>query len=407
MIEFLKYAFFNIRLSVCIMEIPPQITVAIKPDVYQAVLNTDMFKPGSILRLKVLELRGDRALIDFGNFRTIADVKVPVTLGEELLVRVKEFGRQIKLNLLDPQQPKTLATDSMPQPAEYSTAEGFNKILSDLNPILNQALAPQNAPRMPLPILNLLAALSARFESFDLKENVTDIVPRLKAYLESSGLFFEKLLENTLLKLSDNAEQGTAKQMTGFPDPQALATRDLKANLMMLKNFAEDETFLAKALDAKAVSTLRHAVDALLADIEQQQGRAVKQLDTAEPFQVFNYCLPLKDDNHAVRLKVYYQKKPKTGKRKGFQISLLLSMDRLGDLRTDFNLMGRDLTVTFFVRDRATKTTLQEQYFELQELLAPCFDQLLLRVMVSEKKIKDFDQEDIRIAGDRRVDLRI
>ena len=53
------------------------------------------------------------------------------------------------------------------------------------------------------------------------------------------------------------------------------------------------------------------------------------------------------------------------------------------------------------------KTKLQEQYFELQELLAPFFDQLFLRVMVSPKKIKDFDHEEIQVAGDRRVDLRI
>ena len=76
------------------MEIPPQITVSIKPDLYQSVLNANMFKPGSTLRLKVLELKGDRALIDFGNFRATADIKIPVTLGEELLVRVQEFGRQ-------------------------------------------------------------------------------------------------------------------------------------------------------------------------------------------------------------------------------------------------------------------------------------------------------------------------
>jgi hypothetical protein len=165
--------------------------------------------------------------------------------------------------------------------------------------------------------------------------------------------------------------------------------------------------FLAKSLDARAISTLRHAVDALLTDIEQQQGRAVKQLDAAEPFQVFSYALPLKDHNHAARLKIYYQKKPKVGKRKGFQISLLLSMDRLGDLRTDFYLLGKDLTMTFYVKDRPTKIKLQEQYFELQELLTPFFEQLFLRVMVSPKKIEGFDHEDIQISGDRRVDLRI
>ncbi len=389
------------------MEISPQITVSIKPEVYQAVLNTDMFNPGSILRIKVLELRGDRALIDFGNFRTTADVKIPVTLGEELLVRVQECGRQLKLNLLSPEQIKTLPTASMPRSAQYPAAQGFKDILNGLKPILNQALAPQNAPKMPMPILNLLAALNARFESFDLKENVADIVPRLKAYLESSGLFFEKFLETVILKLSDNAEPGTDQPMTGFPDPETLAAHDLKANLILLKDFAEDEMSLAKALDAKAVSTLRHAVDALLTDIDEQQGRAVKQLATEAPFQVFSYALPLKDDTHAARLKIYFQKKPKAGKREGVQISLLLSMDRLGDLRADFYLLGRDLTVTFYVKDRPIKTKLQEQYSELQELLAPFFDQLFLRVMVSQKKIRDFDHEDIQIAGDRRVDLRI
>ena len=389
------------------MEIAPQITVSIKPDVYQAVLNTDMFKTGSILRLKVLELRGDRALIDFGNFRATADVKIPVTLGEELLVRVQESGQQLKLHLLNPEQIKTLTTDSLPKPGEYPAAEGLEKILNDLKPIINQALAPQNAPKMPFRILNLLAALNAHFESFDLKQDVAEAVARLKAYLDSSGLFFEKFLESLVLKLSDKAEPGSTEQTTGFPAPETLGAHDLKANLMMLRDLAEDETSLAKVLDARAVSTLRHAVDALLTDIEQQQGRAVKHLDTAEPFQVFSFSLPLKENDHAARLKVYYQKKPKTGKKKGFQISLLLSLDRLGDLRTDFNLLGRDLTVTFFVKDRATKITLQKQCFELQNLLASSFDQFLLRVIVSEKKIKDFDHEDIRIAGDRRVDLRI
>lgn len=389
------------------MEIPPQITVSIKPDLYQSVLNANMFKPGSTLKLKVLELKGDRALIDFGNFRATADIKIPVTLGEELLVRVQEFGSQLKLNLLNQEQIKTLSTESILRSVECLTADSFKKIQTDLKPILNQALAPQSTPKMPMSILNLLAALNSHFESFDLKESGAEIVPRLKAYLENSGLFFEKFLENIIIKLSADAEAGTPKQMTGLADLHALAARDLKANLMMLKNFADNEMSLQKAWDAKTVSTLRGAVDVLLADIDHQQGRAVKQLDTAQPFQVFTYALPLIDDNHAARLKIYYQKKPKAGSKKGLQISLLLSMDRLGDLRTDFYLLGKDLTVTFFVKDRPTKTKLQENYSELQQLLTPFFDQLFLRVVVSEKKIKDFDHEDLQIDSDRRVDLRI
>ena len=64
------------------MDISSQITVAIKPELYQFVLKTSSFKPGSTLTLKVVELRGDRALIDFGQFRATADIKIPVALGE-------------------------------------------------------------------------------------------------------------------------------------------------------------------------------------------------------------------------------------------------------------------------------------------------------------------------------------
>lgn len=389
------------------MEFPSQITVSLKPHMHQVVLNTDMFKPGGILRLKVLELNGDRALVDFGKFRTTADVKIPVTLGEELLVKVEESGSQLKLSLLRPDQIKTGTIGSMGRSGDYLTAESFKNILADLKPILNQALAPQSAARLPMPILNVLKALNLHFESFDLSKFAAEIAPRLKTYLENSGLFFEKFLESVIAKSSNNAESATAKHMAGFTDPAALATRDLKANLLTLGKFAENEPSLLKILDSRSLSTLRGALDALLTDIEQQQGRAVKQLDSTEPFQVFNYALPLKDANQTAGLKVYYQKQSKKGAKKRIQISLLLSMDRLGDLRTDFFLLEKELTVTFFVKDRQTKTELRENCSELHELLRPFFDQLCMRVVVSEKKIKAFNHEDIPIAGDRRVDLRI
>jgi hypothetical protein len=117
--------------------------------------------------------------------------------------------------------------------------------------------------------------------------------------------------------------------------------------------------------------------------------------------------LPLKEGEQTARLKVYYQKKRKSGSQKGFRISVLLSLDRLGDLRTDFFLLEKDLTITFFVKEDPAKIKLQENLPVLQELLHDFFDRILLKVIVSEKKVTDFDREDLQIAGDRRVDLRI
>lgn len=388
------------------MEIPSQIAVSIRPDLHPPGLNPEMLKPGSILRLKILELKGDRALIDFGNFRTTADVKIPVAIGDVLLVRVQEFDRQLKLNLLNSEQLKAPAPDPMLRPGEYLTAESFNKILTELRPILNQLSALQGSSKMQVSIVNVLEALNTHFESFDLNKIAAEIVPRLKGYIENSGLFLEKILESGILNSSeDTAERESARPTT--LDLQTLAPRDLKANLLMLRNSVENDAYLSKVLDHRVLSTLRSAVDALLTNIEQQQGRAVKVLDNAGDFQVFNFVLPLKDAGRAAGLKVYFQKKSKTGLKKGLQISLLLSMDRLGDLRTDFYLLEKDLAVTFFVKDRPAKTRLQEHYFELQELLTPFFDQVLLRIIISEKKIKDFHHEDNQTAGDKRVDLRI
>jgi hypothetical protein len=162
---------------------------------------------------------------------------------------------------------------------------------------------------------------------------------------------------------------------------------------------------LNQNLTTQAAKTI--LVDALPADVINQQGRTVSQLDSAEPFQVFTYALPLEDEKQAAKLKIYYPKKQNTGCEKGFQISLLLNMDRLGELRTDFYLLEKDLTVTFFVKDPSAKTKIQENQLNLQKLLNPFFNQTLVRVIVSEKKIKDFDRQAAQTSSDKRVDVRV
>jgi hypothetical protein len=389
------------------MAISPQITVSIKPDLYQTVLNTDRFNPGSILKLKVLELRGDRALIDFGNFRAIADVKIPVTLGEELLVSVQSSGRQLKLSLLNSEQKKILSTDSPTQPGNRLCAADLNRLQTDLKQILNQVAAPQGFKALPGPFPNVFSALNAHFESLDLRESVSVIFARLKSYVENSGLLFEKLLERVLSRLSEDPAAASSRQLADHPVVQTILTRDLKANLLMFQNLLQDPAALETTFDSAKLATLRSSVDGLLADITGQQGRAVQQMDQPEPFQVFMHALVLEENKQAANLKIYYQKKKRKGVPKGFQISLLLSMDRLGDLRTDFHLMNKDLKVTFFVKDQPIKTRIQENFSDLQELLNPFFNLILLEVMVSEKKIKDFESEDLQTAPDRRVDLLI
>lgn len=389
------------------MDITSQITVAIKPELYQSVLKTSSFKPGSTLTLKVVELRGDRALIDFGQFRATADIKIPVALGEELLVKVQESGPQLKLSLLNPELKTISSTDSGSPHLENLSDKGFKGIQNDIKQILNQTRAGPTAKNIPNPILNILEGLNTHFESFNLEKAIAELVPRLKLYVDHSGIFFEKMLESVIARLMNEPEAVSSRQLADHPDVQTIVKHDLKAGLLILKSFAEAEVSLHKIIDSRSMATMRKAVDVLLNDITNQQGRAVRQLGSTEPFQVFTYALPLEGENLAAKLKIYYQKNQKAGSKIGFQISLLLSMDRLGEVRTDFYLLETDLKVTFFVKDPTTRTKIQENCLDLQEILNPFFNQILVRVIVSERKIKDFDREDIQNTSDRKVDVLI
>jgi hypothetical protein len=387
------------------MEISPQISLRIKPDLYQSVLKTRLFSPGSILTLKVLELRGDRALIDFGAFRASADVKIPVTRGEELRVIVQESGTQLKLALLNPDRPKISTGDSFPQ--QWQSIGSKYKIQTELKHILNQILTSQAAKTISKPILDVLTAINTHYEGLDLEKIAGNLMPRVKSYLQNSGFLFEKRLESTILKSMDESHTALPKQLTGHPEVQAIVSRDLKANLLALNKMAEEETALQKTIDGRTLAALRKAADLLLTDIVDQQGRAVRHRDSAEPFQVFTYVLPLAEEKLGAKLKIYYQKKQKAGSKKGFLISLLLSMDRLGEIRTDFYQTDKDLSITFYVKEPSIEPKINRKFKHLTDILTPLFDQISLRVIVSEKKIMDFDHEDGQIASDKRIDLKV
>ena len=388
------------------MDITAQITVSIKPELSESLLNVNSFKPGSTLKLKILELRGDRALIDFGKFRATADIKVPVTLGEELRVKVLESGRQLKMSVIGPEQKIPLGTDSAPASLEDPMSHSLKKAQTDLKLVLNQALESQTGKSLPQSISYILNGLNSNYEFFDLEKVVTKLIPQLKAYLENSGIFLEKYLEGLILKSLGSSESVTPKQLADLPDAKQILDHDLKANLMAMKFLMDDREALQKFFSPRALATLNNSINSLLSDIIHQQGRAAGQLDSVEPFQIFSYVLPLKEDEQTARLKVYYQKK-KSDADKGFRISLLLSLDRLGDLRTDFFLLDKDLAITFYVKEESVKAKIKKNFLELQKLLHGFFNQILLKVIVSEKKVADFDHEDRQVSGDSRVDLRV
>jgi hypothetical protein len=144
-----------------------------------------------------------------------------------------------------------------------------------------------------------------------------------------------------------------------------------------------------------------------LADIVNQQTRAVHKHELPEPYQVFLFSIPLKEKQQKAALKLYCPKKKKNGSKAGFKISVLLEMERIGEIRTDFFLLKKDLTITFFVKDNARKKQFEECFTEIRNALDSLFDYLILKAVVSEKKIREFHYADLDVGEERQIDLRI
>lgn len=264
------------------MDISSLIKAIFDPRLNTSAFIQDIIKVGDVFSLKIVQLKDDhRALVAFGKFRALAEIKFPVKEGALYLVKVTDTNGRLRLQLIDPQ---------------INAAAGRKNIFSP-------------------------------FES--------------------------------------------------------------------------------KILDAKSLSRFKGGIDLLLADIAHQQSRAVHKHNLPDPYHVFSFALPLKENQQKAQLKLYNPRKKKQGSKSGFKISLLLDMNRIGEVRTDFFLLKKDLVVTFFVKDDARKKTFEDNLNEVTDRLKALFGDITVRTVVSEKKIQDFHREDLDLTRDRQIDLRI
>ena len=212
----------------------------------------------------------------------------------------------------------------------------------------------------------------------------------IRSYIEIAGFFFEKKMADLIVELAHPPDAKGFQELIRDPRIRTIMGGDLKPILLMLKAYLDMPDVKARIPDAKALAQFKGTLDMLLSDIHNQQSRAVHKHDLADPYQVFSFTLPLKENEEKARLKLYCPKKKSGGSKAGFKISLLLELSRIGEIRTDFSLLQKDLSITFFVKDNASKTLFENHYKEIRETLNSMFNYLVLKTVVSEKKIAEF-----------------
>jgi hypothetical protein len=162
------------------------------------------------------------------------------------------------------------------------------------------------------------------------------------------------------------------------------------------------------AADRHVLETMKRVVQRTLAHIEQQQLGATEKPVDPDLFQAFSHLLLLADGRREARLKVYYAKKGRgEDASKTPRVALLLEMDRMGTVRTDLWMVGKDLNITFFVQAEETKAEINAVQDEIKTALRESFNTVAVNAVVNKKKIDQFDDEDVSRASQRILDLTI
>jgi hypothetical protein len=390
------------------MAVSPLINVYLDSEVKKTGLGQDTLKPGDALRLRVIEILSDHRIVaDFGKFRAQAEVTFPIQRGEELMVKVVEAGQQLRLSVIQPALTSGDAGNRFPEQFKVLSDELFQQIRSVIEQAYNQIRDPGNAKDLPQSILNALTHTYHHFAAVTLGDSISKLALDLKAFIEDSGIFFEKKIETILNTLVESSQRISLENLMHSPEIKEVFLKDIKPNLLLLKDFFDNRVASLPNADTKNMAKLKAAISSLLSEIDNQQSIAVKKHLHPEPFQVLTFLLPLKENDQKAKVKFYYPKKQKNEAENGFKVSILLNMDAMGEIRSDLYHLNNELTITFFVKDDETKKTIESHYSQIRTALDHVFEYLVLRTVISSKKISDFHQEDWVPSEDKRVDVRI
>ena len=368
----------------------------------------DILKPGDILKAKVLENRSDNfALVDFGKFRALAEIRFPVSAGEVLLTKVIETGGLLRLSLINPDLKNVAGSNAIIGNLEILAGEVSRKLQLEMSTVRDQIFRLLNAQKHPEHIIDALSRVNSHFKPLYIGEDIQKLAMQIQLFTENSGVFFEKKIEKALMHLMDGAEILSSRKPVESIELKTIFARDLKPNLMVLREFIENFQPNTESIDPKSLAGLKANIDSLLSQIAHQQTMAARQPLQLEAFQIFVFSPPLADEDQKIYLKVFYPKKKTDGAAEKFKISILLKMDRVGEIRTDLLLQKKDLSVTFFVSDDFKKREVENQCPALKISLHPFFESVILKTVVSEKKIREFLSQDLDFYKEKIVDVRI
>lgn len=377
-------------------------------DILRTFPETAALKPGDLLKVKVLEVfEHQRVLVDLGRFRTMAAVTFPLVAGDEIWVRVQETQNRLRLQLAPAPGDPPPSAGPAAGPVQAVSAESLRQVqvrIDQLAGVLQRL--PDSQPMPPGP-RQVLDALRLYLDPFEPGSGPDAVAGRLREFCDECGLFLEPRLAAAVKKTADRAGGAPAPDDPAPGPPGRLLATDLKARLLVLKNFLDSSVDRQLIRESREMAGLARAATELLADIRAGQEQIAKPASASQPFQMVHFALPMADERHQAQLKIAYRRRRGTGKKEGHRAAVLLQLDRMGAVRADLLLLSRSLSISIFVSNAGLRNLVTRHVPEVREALSAFFEQVGVQVSVSSRKIARFAAEDWLPAGETQVDVRV
>ena len=399
--------------------------------------------PGDSLQGRVTGFEKDGLmLVDFGKFKAFAKIDIPVHQGQAIPLTVVKNDNGIAFAIGPKAQtigsinlPTATAVDATAKeqsPAQHAqpdmlsnrpvqsrmvpagpspppTASEMAALREPIQRLLEGTIQPEKglSPSLSTPmkgaLINLQQALSPASPAGDM----VTLVARVRDFVDNSGVYFENRLGQAIIDLQARSTSMTPDELARQPVIRDIMINDMKPNLLILREFLEAQPPDARGADRHMLETLKSVVQRAVTHIEQQQLMAAEKPMNPDLFQAFSHLLFLTDTHRNARLKVYYAKKGRDDANKNPRVSLLLDMDRMGTVRTDLWMVGKDLNVTFFVKEADVKAAIESDHHRISEMLNDTFNTVAVSVVINQKKIEEFEGEDLTLPKRRQVDINI
>ena len=240
------------------------------------------------------------------------------------------------------------------------------------------------------------------------------VAPKLRQFLKTEGHNLDKNVHSSILKVADTFESTFLRKNAANPIIDETTIRnifkeDMPQHLKKLEEFFNHRAASVNPLESKELEDIKKLLSRVRAEIENQQvtGDVPKKAQKSETGQVITFTLPLPQEDGKGKLKVFYSKKRKSSTDDGFKMSLLLQMQNTGAVRTDFFLLDKQLKIDFYLNDHKIKEMIQAHADSIETSLAKHFNRVLVKVVISERKVEEFDIEHLLTEHNSLIDLRV